>query len=264
MSNLSALQLFENKTVRVDEEGLICLTDLFKVATEKGLAEGKQNPYEWSRPQRSVKSGSTGKIDDVVSGGRQFIDFVAKNLNTAATHIYKTTRGKHGGTYAHWQIALAYAKYLSHELHMRVNETYMRAQSGDVTLAAEIAEKQQDPKKTAWLAQRVKSIHARNVLTDVLSRHGVKTGVEIAQCTNTVYRHLFHKTAKEMRIARKLPEKANVRESMSRLELAATEFAELLASERIEREQANGLKQCDSHCGHAARIVANAVRDNFS
>ena len=50
----------------------------------------------------------------------------------------------------------------------------------------------------------------------------------------------------------------------SRLELAATEFAELLASERIEREQANGLKQCDSHCGHAARIVANAVRDNFS
>ena len=51
---------------------------------------------------------------------------------------------------------------------------------------------------------------------------------------------------------------------MSRLELAATEFAELLASERIELEQAHGLKQCDSHCGHAARIVANAVRDNFS
>ena len=83
MSNLSVLQLFENKTVRVDEEGLICLTDLFKVATENGLAEGKQNPYEWSRPQRSVKSGSTGKIDDVVSGGRQFIDFVAKNLKRA-------------------------------------------------------------------------------------------------------------------------------------------------------------------------------------
>ena len=141
---------------------------------------------------------------------------------------------------------------------------FSRYLDGDVSLAVEIAEKQQDPKKTAWLAQRVKSIHARNVLTDTLTRHGVKSGVEITQCTNTVYRQLFHKDAQELRAERKLPEKANVRESMSDLELAATEFAELLASKRIEREQANGLKQCDSHCGHAARIVANAVRDNFS
>ena len=33
---------------------------------------------------------------------------------------------------------------------------FSRYLDGDVTLAAEIAEKQQDPKKTAWLAQRVK------------------------------------------------------------------------------------------------------------
>lgn len=264
MSNLSALQLFENKTVRVDEEGLICLTDLFKVATEKGFADGKRAPNQYFRKTNVRKSGTSGNVSDFAGEGWDFVEHVAKSLDVHSVQVYKTTRGKGSSTFAHWQIALAYAKYLSHELHMRVNETYMRAQSGDVTLAAEIAEKQQDPKKTAWLAQRVKSIHARNVLTDVLSRHGVKTGVEIAQCTNTVYRHLFHKTAKEMRIDRKLPEKANVRESMSRLELAATEFAELLASERIEREQANGLKQCDSHCGHAARIVANAVRDNFS
>lgn len=258
------IQIFDNATVRVDAENLVCITDIYKIAIERGLDGGKLDPRQWARAERNVKSGSTGNIDSVTSSGRQFIDFIAKSLNVAASSIYKTKRGKHGGTYAHWQIALAYAKYLSHELHMRVNETYMRAQSGDVTLAAEIAEKQQDPKKTAWLAQRVKSIHARNVLTDVLSRHGVTKGYEFAQCTNTVYRHLFHKTANEMRIARKLPEKANVRESMSDLELAATEFAEILASKRIEREQANGLKQCDSHCGHAARIVANAVRDNFS
>ena len=196
--------------------------------------------------------------------GYQFVEYLAEKLKVSATHIYKTTRGKGGGTFAHWQIALAYAKYLSHELHMRVNETYMRAQSGDVTLAAEIAEKQKDPKKTEWLAQRLKSIHARNVLTDTLSRHGVKTGVEIAQCTNTVYRNLFHKTAKEMRIARKLPEKANVRESMSRIELASTEFAELLASERIETRKASGFSDCNKHCGQAARIVANAVSNALS
>lgn len=258
------IQLFDNATVRVDAENLVCITDLFKVATEKGMAEGKLEPKFYFRKSNPRKSGTSGNISESGGEGLQFVEYLAENLKVSATHVYKTTRGKHGGTFAHWQIALAYAKYLSHELHMRVNETYMRAQSGDVTLAAEIAEKQQDPKKTAWLAQRVKSIHARNVLTDVLSRHGVKTGVEIAQCTTTVYRNLFHKTAKEMRIARKLPEKANVRESMSRIELAATEFAELLASERIETSKASGFSDCNKHCGQAARIVANAVSDALS
>ena len=37
MRNLSVLQLFENKTVRVDEEGLICLTDIYKIAVERDL-----------------------------------------------------------------------------------------------------------------------------------------------------------------------------------------------------------------------------------
>ena len=258
------IQLFDNATVRVDAENLVCITDIYKIAVERGLDGGKRDPNQYFRKTNVRKSGTSGNVSDFAGGGWEFVEFIAKSLNLHAAHIYKTKRGKGGGTYAHWQIALAYAKYLSHELHMRVNETYMRAQSGDVTLAAEIAEKQKDPKKTEWLAQRVKSIHARNVLTDVLSRHGVKTGVEIAQCTNTVYRHLFHKTAKEMRIARKLPEKANVRESMSRIELASTEFAELLASERIETRKASGFSDCNKHCGQAARIVANAVSDALS
>ena len=43
-----------------------------------------------------------------------------QNFTITEKGIYKTKRGKHGGTYAHWKIALAYAQYLSHELHMRV------------------------------------------------------------------------------------------------------------------------------------------------
>ena len=114
------IRLFDNATVRVDAENLVCITDIYKIAIERGLDGGKNNPYDWSRPERKVKSGSTGKTDDVTSSGRQFIDFVAKSLNTEASRIYKTTRGKHGGTYAHWKIALAYAQYLSHELHERI------------------------------------------------------------------------------------------------------------------------------------------------
>ena len=146
------IQLFQGSTVRVDADNLVCITDIYKVATEKGLANGKLEPKFYFRKSNLRKSGTSGKVSDAAGEGMQFVESVAENLKVSATHIYKTTRGKGGGTYAHWQIALAYAKYLSHELHMRVNETYMRAQSGDVTLAAEIAEKQKDPKKNRMVS----------------------------------------------------------------------------------------------------------------
>lgn len=101
------IQIFEDSTVRVDEDNLVCLTDLFKLAVEKNLAGGKLDPRQWSRPQRAVKSGSTGKTDIVVSDGRQFIDNAISNGG-----VFKTKRGKGGGSYASKDIALAYALYL--------------------------------------------------------------------------------------------------------------------------------------------------------
>lgn len=41
-----------------------------------------------------------------------------------------TKRGKNGGTYAHWQIAMAYAKYLSPEFHMWCNEVVRERMEG--------------------------------------------------------------------------------------------------------------------------------------
>ena len=108
---------------------------------------------------------------------------------------------------------------------------FSRYLDGDVSLAVEIAEKQTDNEKVEWLCRELTKIgNGRRLIADGEIARAIGDDLQIS----------------------------------GRLELAATEFAELLASERIEREQANGLKQCDSHCGHAARIVANAIRDNFS
>ncbi len=126
---------------------------------------------------------------------------------------------------------------------MKVNEAFMRVMAGDVTLAAEIAEKQKDPAKLQKVVDHLRKLN-EPYFAIKMAQHGVTDPAEIEVLKSSL--------------------KISLPDNMSRLELAATEFAELLASERIEREQANGLKQCDSHCGHAARIVANAVRDNFS
>ena len=126
---------------------------------------------------------------------------------------------------------------------MKVNEAFMRVMAGDVTLAAEIAEKQKDPAKLQKLVDHLRKSN-EPYFAIKMGQHGVTDPAEIEVLKSSL--------------------KINLPDNMSDLELAATEFAELLASERIEREQANGLKQCGNHCGHAARIVAKAVRDNFS
>ena len=54
---------------------------------------------------------------------KAFIKSLCKKLNVNQDDIKKSTRGKtNGGTWGHWQITLAYAKYLSPEFHIQCNE----------------------------------------------------------------------------------------------------------------------------------------------
>lgn len=233
---------FDNFEV-ASQDGLVSLTGIFDRATGLGIADGKQSPYEWSRRD-----------------GQQFIDFVSENLNTAKCRIYKSKRGKGGGTFAHWQIAMAYAKYLSHELHMQVNEAYARFKAADVTLAADIAERA-DPEKAEWLFRRVSGVVARNQFTKTLASHGVSGGNGFRLCTNAIYLPLFHGTAAEIREKRGLPEKANLREHMSAQELITTAFAEMLATDRVKARAVFGNDGCAMECNRAASDVAGMIRD---
>jgi hypothetical protein len=225
--------------VKVDADERISLTDMFAAAQAAGMTEGKVDPREWKRRD-----------------GEQFIDFVAKNLNVAERHIYAAKRGKGGGTFAHWQIALAYAKYLSPELHMQVNEIYARAQSGDVTLADEIADKA-TPEKQEWLARRVQGKVARGKFTGVLQDHGV-TGRGFGDCTNAVYKNVLGGTKRDVCVANNIPYKPglSLRDVMTVEQLTATAMAELVSAKRIEKFNVRGNARCEQECDIAARSVA--------
>ena len=227
--------------IKTDDAGLVSLTDLFKVAAANGCADGKRNPSDWSR-----------------EAGATFIDFVAENFNTRKTGIYKTSKGKNGGTFAHWQIALAYAKYLSPELHMQVNEVYARYKSGDVTLAAEIADKAK-PADAAWLARRVQGTVARNQLTSTLSAHGV-SGKGYADCTNAIYKNVLGGKKSEVCAARGLRKSTNLRNVMDVTQLTATAMSELVAQKRIDTLNARGNKSCTDHCDYSAWAVMKLLQ----
>lgn len=240
MAHLASITL-GGQPLKTNTEGLVSLTDLFKAAQAAGAAKGKQSPYEWSRRD-----------------GEPFIAFVAESLNTAQCRIYTATKGKGGGTFAHWQIALAYAKYLSPELHMQVNQVYARFKTGDVTLAAEIADKAK-PADALWLAKRVQSTVVRNQFTSTLAAHGV-AGKGFADCTNAIYKNLLGGKKSEVCAARGLRKGTNLRNVMSVEQLVMTSMTELVAQRRIEVKNQRGNQACSDSCDHAAHSVAKLMQ----
>jgi hypothetical protein len=93
-----------------------CLTDLWRA----GRAPKDQRPVDWLRG----------------SDARRFIDFLSDSI-VGVSHVRKKAgnpnTGQTAATWAHWQIALAYAKALSPAFHARVNDVYRAFTAGQLT-----------------------------------------------------------------------------------------------------------------------------------
>lgn len=85
---------------------LVNMTNLWKAA---GGDKSKQ-PKFW------LRRGTT----------LEFLASLAGKVKVTQDHLLTMKRGKGGGTFAHWQIALAYAKYLSPEFHIAANKIIKR------------------------------------------------------------------------------------------------------------------------------------------
>ena len=94
MSNLLKIE-HNGVSVRNSDNGeFYCLTDMWKACG----SDPNKKPADWQRKE-----------------GAPFIEFIEENLKVPSGHIelIRVVRGGNDpGTWAHWQIALAYAKYL--------------------------------------------------------------------------------------------------------------------------------------------------------
>lgn len=107
-------ELVYNGTLIRDQGDDLSLTDMWKAA---GSPVGK-DPAQWLALQ------STG----------EFVDHICALHNTTKNHIIRATRGKGGGTWAHWQIGMAYAKYLKPEFHAFCNTVVRERMEGMSTV----------------------------------------------------------------------------------------------------------------------------------
>jgi hypothetical protein len=119
---------FRYGTSMINERGeMLSLTDMWVAS---GSDEAKR-PANWRRKE-----------------GADFIAHVAEVLNVPEGHIIRGSRGKGGATWAHWQIAMAYAKYLSPEFHMACNVIVRAHMEGRTEVSAKSGENPQGVHRT--------------------------------------------------------------------------------------------------------------------
>lgn len=223
---------------------MLSLTDLWKAA---GSPSGKE-PAQWLR-------------QDATS---QLIETVSSILNMCQAHIIKSRRGKSGGSYAHKNIALAYAKYLDPALHVLVNEVFFQRleeeKNPDLIGKRYIEAYKRKGKSREWIAARLQGIDTRNAFTDVLKAHDV-TGKGYGKCTDAIYKPLYGCTAKGIRERKSLPQHGSIRDNMSRTELIAVQLAESLASDTIEKRNIRGNRPCERESLLASQSIASGLMD---
>lgn len=86
-----------------ERDEMLCLTDMWRAS---GCDDGKR-PYEWGRQVAA----------------EEFSEYIATNTGVARNELFQVVRGgSNPATWAHWQVGMAYAKYLSPEFHAWCNE----------------------------------------------------------------------------------------------------------------------------------------------
>jgi len=241
MNSLATIN-FNGHEISKDAEGRVSLTDLWKSAG----AQHKKDPGTWKKWK----------------GNKDFIAHIQNTPKTGCYPVMATKAGKGGGTYAHPQIALAYAKGLSHKLHAFVNEVFFDRvkEESNPELIVERAVKTFRRKglTDAQISARIQGVQARNKLTEVCGKHGVRDA-GFRDVTNAIYMPLLGGTAADVRKSLGLPVKANLRDTMSVIELRTVELAELVSAENIQEKRVFGTQACVDECYKAAAEIGGAL-----
>jgi hypothetical protein len=228
-----------------DAHGRICLDDLWRAAK----AKESRSPAKWriTRMAQALIIELEKKIR--ISSLKEDKPFVPS--------IYAYRGRGSTGTFAHPILAAAYASYLSPKLELEVREIWLRYRAGDATLADEILQRA-SAEENRWAGARAISRSQRVAYTDTLKAHYV-TGRGYMDCTEAVYLKLLGGKSFQLRAARGLAPKENVRNNLSIAELSFVMAAEALAAERIEEELRLGNDECVEASSRSASAIREAI-----
>lgn len=233
--------IIRGRTIRIDDDGFVSLNDLHEAA---GFRKNRR-PIDWYRLP------STGPF--IIAAYEKIVG-KSHQSKIRISDVYRAASGPSGGTWAHPIIAASYAGYLSPKLEVEMKEVWLRYRAGDVALADDILQRATE-EQNEWAGVRALGRAKRQEFTKTLSTHGVD-GYGFATCTDAIYKAMLDGTAKQLKVARELPAKANLRDNLSRDDLVFVMAAEVMARRRIEDENPWG----NSPCANATRRSAERLR----
>jgi len=201
---------------------MVNLTDMWK---KSGLGQD-YGPRQWRRKE-----------------GHDFINHVSEIKNVPVSHVFETRRGRGGGSWAHWQIGLAYAKYLSPEMHMKVNELVKQYVTADPELTKDLIDRTEDTEALQEFKdrseERINAIETAKSLQQAIGQHVSisRFGYPICKVHDRLNKLATGQDTKTVRASRGLKKGDLTRDSYSDEELSQIAFAQNITSKALDKFQ---------------------------
>lgn len=221
---MSEVMLHEIGT-RIRDNELLSLTDMWKSQGSKPT----KHPSKW------LMNEST----------EEFVQALAKKKEVKKSSVLMISRGYAGGTWAHWQIALAYAKWLSPELHMKANEVVRSYIEADANMIHDMVSRNENTEEleeiSAHAAARAKTIESNKLLNSAIFKLG-GNGPTCGKVANINNVNVIGMKAHEIREVRGVKNK-RTRDSFTYPELVSMAFIEHANLMALEAKKPQGHNQ---------------------
>lgn len=251
MNNKDKMQLFENAPVRHEwdaerEEWLFSVVDVVAVLTE-------QPEYDAARKYWKVLKGRLKEEGSELVTNCYQLKMTAKDGKKRLTDVMTTEQVLRLVQSIPSKKAEPFKLWLAKVGNERIEETIDPEKAIDRAMETYLKKGYSEE----WIHQRLLSIRVRNNLTDEWKNRGVKKGIEYAILTDEITKAWSGMTTKEYK-AHKGLKKANLRDSMTDLELVLTMLSEATTTELAKAENPQGFLENQKIARRGGKIAGNA------
>ena len=253
MSQETSIQLFENAKIRViwddeQEKYFFSVVDVIQVLTESSVAK-----RYWTDLKRRLKAeGADETYAKIVRLKMPAPD--GKMRDTDAADLEQILRIVQS-------IPSKKAEPLKRWLAQVGSERIQQMIDPELAIQQAVADYKKQGYSDKWIANRVKSIDARNELTNEWKRAGLSEGRDFAILTDLITKTWSGKTTKEYKKYKGLT-KENLRDNMTTIELALNTLAEASTTEISKRKNPKTMSQ-NMQVAKEGGDVAKAARQQL-
>ena len=256
MSQETSIQLFENAKIRVVwddelEKYFFSVVDVIAVLTEQ--ATPKSASTYWAVLKKRLKEEGA---DELITNCKQLKMPAAdgKNYLTDAADLEQILR-------IIQSIPSKKAEPMKRWLAEVGSERIQQMIDPELSIQQAVADYKKQGYSDKWIANRVKSIDARNELTNEWKRAGLSEGRDFAILTDLITKTWSGKTTKEYKQYKGL-KKENLRDNMTTIELALNTLAEASTTEISKRKNPKTMSQ-NMQVAKEGGDVAKAARQQL-